>query len=312
MATYGSEIDPAVPQGDKDAADLDIFIQNHKAAIIERLELEHYSVEKGAAGTSTTTGNPSAQGRHIAGKVGCIGKGSHADMNALVTVDTPPGDGSFWITTDPSGAPDNYDSGTTYRYTSTEGWKPAQLATGTIYASKAEVDAGTVEDKAVNPKTLTGFIKQYAVWEHQEPNGTDGGSTVGGLNTRKLNTEVSNTIVGASLDTGTYIMTLPAGTYRIEASAVIRGTGEGRLRLWDITNSAIVAASLNRSSGSSGSAIDIRESTDHLQGYFTLAGTTNLRLEHNLNGANGGDGMGITSSLADVERYARVLISKEA
>ena len=57
------------------------------------------------------------------------------------------------------------------------------------------------------------FTGQVLRVQHTETAGTQGGdSTTGAWNKRKLNTQAENSISGASHNTGTYVITLPAGS----------------------------------------------------------------------------------------------------
>jgi len=74
---------------------------------------------------------------------------------------------------------------------------------------------------------LADFFKTGGQYEHspmmhvqdQKPNGTGGGAGVAGFNDRDINTSITNEIAGATLNTSTGEVTLPAGTYWIEFSA---------------------------------------------------------------------------------------------
>lgn len=152
MATFDDKIDETEPQGDEAANTIDDLFRELKRALVERIAVEHFDVSfNGTSGTSSSATN--AQFRHIAGMVGAIGYGTHADMAGLAaTYGENPGVGAFFITSDGSGAPNNYPAGTLYRYSG--GWQKIEWYNGIIYATNAEATAGTREDVSINPKQL--------------------------------------------------------------------------------------------------------------------------------------------------------------
>lgn len=201
---YTGEVDSTEPLGSRNASDIDNYIRNLKGALNERMKLEHYSIDA-ADGESTTTGDVNAQGRHVAGLVGCIGRGTYATMTAL----TEPGEGAFWIKTDSAGGT---DAGTTYRYTS-GAWVASQLATGTIYATAAEAIDGATTDKALSPATVVLAISQDTELTYKVP-------TAGTTALTKSVTGTYNYVIadftGTGVDTdlirGVYVETVGAAT----------------------------------------------------------------------------------------------------
>ncbi|MDB4261292.1 hypothetical protein N9878_00355 [bacterium] len=156
MAEYDNRFDLDTPQGIDLASGIDGYIlDDTKKSLNERYAQEHYSLTTPGSLESTDI---NAQGRHIAGKVGVLGRGTLAARAAIGA----PGEGAGWECTeeDPSGP---YPAGTFYRYDKAGGlgWVPAQFATGTVYATPAEVAAGTVEDKAINPASLRQVDSEY-------------------------------------------------------------------------------------------------------------------------------------------------------
>lgn len=79
-------------------------------------------------------------------------------------------------------------------------------------------------------------LKKKCMIAHEEQaGGVPAGDSVAGVNVRALNTVISNTITGASL--GSSRITLPAGSYSVEASAPGMGNGH-KLYLYNVTDSA--------------------------------------------------------------------------
>lgn len=300
--TITDEWDSTEPLGSRNAGDIDAYIRNLKAALIERYELEHYSIEEGAAGTSTTKEASTAQGRHIAGLVGCIGRGTHTAMNAM----SNPGEGAFWITTDASGAPDNYPEGTTYRYTS-GAWVTSQLASGTIYASAVEAIDETTDNKALSPvvvpdimqSTLNPFIN-YAKFHHTETAGTDGGTfTSGAWQIRQL-TQVTNNITGVSVATNK--VTLPAGTYKVQAKAIGQECGAHMIAIWNDTDSSFELTGMSADNSNNTST------TATLSGQFTIAAGKDIELQHRCSATKNTNGLGKACNFGVAEVYAELEI----
>jgi hypothetical protein len=119
---------------------------------------------------------------------------------------------------------------------------------------------------------------QTAIFIDQKAAGTDGGtSTSGAFRTRDLNTTVVNEITGMSLASNQ--ITVPAGTYKVRASAVADRPNSHRLRLHNVTDNEVLVAGLNRRDlipyGSTGDVGEAR-----LEGIFTVAATKTVELQH--------------------------------
>ncbi len=135
---------------------------------------------------------------------------------------------------------------------------------------------------------------------------TQGGASVQTTWTKRtLNTSKTNTISGASLATDQ--ITLPAGTYDVQAWAPHHDAGGVKLRLRDTTGAAtlVVGASEYNDPG------DATAHTNHLVGRFTLSVTSALELQYYQTGvAVASNGLGIATGSGEVEVYAEVLIRK--
>ena len=141
----------------------------------------------------------------------------------------------------------------------------------------------------------------------QKAANSQGGTSVTGLQTRTLNTVVTNTIPGASLASD--LITLPAGTYRI--SAVVPGVFYAhRASLYNVTASAtavqgVIGGSVNASSpGTAANSL--------IQGRFTLLAVSQLRVDHYFYGGMGGYGLGDQITDGKPAVFTDVQIWKEA
>lgn len=149
---------------------------------------------------------------------------------------------------------------------------------------------------------------EYAVFCEEQSSGTDGGDIAGETwTTRVLNTTDVNTITGASLSSNK--ITLPTGTYYIDASAPAFTYGVRKARLRDITGGTTL---LN-----GGSCYAVGDDEGHTQtrsivsGYFMLSGTKELEIQQWI-GASSEQGrdMGVASGFGVNERYSLVEVIK--
>ena len=141
----------------------------------------------------------------------------------------------------------------------------------------------------------------------EKASGTAGGVfTSGARRTRVLNVVKTNEISGASL--GSNQITLPAGTYWIEARAPAHAVDRHKLTLRDTTNSVdLVTGSNLFSSNASGG-----DNVQFLSGRFTLSGAAALELQHECQTTKSGDGLGVAANFGEVEVYAEAMIWKVA
>lgn len=136
--------------------------------------------------------------------------------------------------------------------------------------------------------------------------GSGGGTfTSGAWRTRVLNTAVTNTISGASLSSNQ--ITLPAGTYRISATAPYnKGNGTGvtlhKMRLRNITASTTLLEGSSHES-----PLDAMTQHAHLVGSFTLGTSSAIELQHYCSFTGT---FGEATSIGSGEVYAEVEIQR--
>ena len=134
---------------------------------------------------------------------------------------------------------------------------------------------------------------------------SDGGSTTGGsVMTRDLNTVVTNEITGASLSSNQ--ITLPSGTYYIEAYAPGYACNKHRLFLYNVTDSSYTIM------GSTGYArtTNAHQTESKLMGRFTIAAQKVFDLRQYFGSNQSGSGMGVSEDQGRTEYYANALIWK--
>jgi len=115
-----------------------------------------------------------------------------------------------------------------------------------------------------------------------------------------LNTTVTSDIPGASHDTGTGIITLPAGKYKIYGWKFVHNCGRCRVRFYNITDSTpLVYSPSGWASGSAGSDRLIFNND-----MFTLTGTKTIKFQSLLDGTSGLDNdLGVPTSDGSTEIY---------
>ena len=147
-----------------------------------------------------------------------------------------------------------------------------------------------------------------AIFEDQKAANTAGGaSTSGSFATRTLNTTVYNDIPSVSLSANQ--MSLPAGTYEIDATTNMFGSDACRARIQDVTNATTLLLSDN---GHSPNAAGASQVTCRMLGKFTLAGTCNVELQYRVTTSRATNGLGVLSNFGVVEVYSRVKVTKLA
>lgn len=141
---------------------------------------------------------------------------------------------------------------------------------------------------------------------------TEGGTgTAGAFTKRTLNTTVTNTIAGASIAAD--VITLPAGTYEIDAAAPAFGVGGHKLRLQK-TNGTPATLIVGQSAFAQQAGTDqsVPNTLALLRGQFTLSGTDTLEVQHRVEATLATIGLGRRSNVGVVEVYCEVIIKQVA
>lgn len=182
------------------------------------------------------------------------------------------------------------------------------LLTGTMYILR---DTGAA--LRIVSALSTGLTQTYLTVSYQQTSGTNGGTaTTGARQLYPMNTTVTNTIPGASHNTTTKRVTLPAGNYRVEATAAFFDCGACGIYLYNVTDAADVSGP-SRSSGNASSAV---HSGDHAfqSGFFTLGASKTLELQYAVAATKTGSGLGVAVSDPGgaVEEYGQATFTKIA
>lgn len=138
----------------------------------------------------------------------------------------------------------------------------------------------------------------------EKASGTAGGASSTGSNIRTLNTVVTNTIAGASLASNQ--VTLPAGTYRINATVPSYAGSRHRARLVNVTDSTVALlgeSSFNNPTDGYASSV--------ISGRVVITASKAFNITHYVATAVAGNGLGIETSDTFVEVYTSMTIQKE-
>lgn len=168
--------------------------------------------------------------------------------------------------------------------------------------------ASNSETRPPSQKSVVDYIDSKisaleVLWvAHEVASGTNGGSTTSASwNTRALNTVKKNTIAGASLSSN--VITLPPGDYRISGGLSAYSTAEVSVRVRDVTNNITLFNGVKfRATSSATDAVP-------LDGFFTLAATTNIQIQM-YTSSSSTNGQGLAYSTGENEMYASIVIEK--
>lgn len=144
--------------------------------------------------------------------------------------------------------------------------------------------------------------------QDQKAPGTEGGTfTAAAWQTRDLNTVVTNEISGASL--GSNQITLPVGTYWIEASAPGNQVNGHKIGIRNVTDAT--EAVIEGTSAYSASGLDTNNRS-FLSGRLTIGGTKIISLRHISESTKSTNGFGEDTNTSASEIYADIKIWKIA
>lgn len=139
-----------------------------------------------------------------------------------------------------------------------------------------------------------------AVYQDQKSSGTAGGSSVTGVQTRTINTEVSDVDSIATLSANA--ITPIAGRYLVMATAPANRSNDHRIYLHDGTSNV-----LSGTNGYNGGAYIVQTSST-IWGYITTAGSTAYTINHEIFRVQATDGLGIAVTDGNSEIYTNVTL----
>ncbi len=148
------------------------------------------------------------------------------------------------------------------------------------------------------------FESQLLHVRDEKSSGTDGGSSVAGTQTRDLNAVVTNEITGASLSSN--VITLPSGTYYIQASAPAVQVNRHQAYLYNNTDSSVEVRGTSEYTASIYPA-----NRTFINGRFTISAEKDFIIQHYTLNAMSTIGLGHDVSNG-TEVYTEVQIWKVA
>ena len=147
-------------------------------------------------------------------------------------------------------------------------------------------------------------VNQVASFTEYQASGTNGGSsTAGSFIKRTLNTTLLNTITGCTLTAS--VISLPAGTYEIEANSSTLNANQSQIKLRNTTDSTDTIFGLNEYSPNN-------SASNPLTGSFTITGTKNFEIQYRVVLAKAGDGLGVDNGFGTSNCYTNCIIRKVA
>lgn len=182
---------------------------------------------------------------------------------------------------------------------------------GTVFADRifelqtnGTIIIGTTSQTWIN--LLTG---SYMLLQDQKAQGVDGGASAVGLQTRVLNTVVFNNIAGASLNTSTGTITLPAGTYKIRAD-VPGFINVHKSYLNNITDALPNFAQGTNANGLTAGTVDPVQTSSIITTYFSIMTNKDFNIRTYCSEVLATFGLGRANSQG-IEIYTSIEISKE-
>ena len=148
----------------------------------------------------------------------------------------------------------------------------------------------------------------YAIFNETQASGTNGGTfTSGSYVKRTLNTTVVNTITSCTLTSS--VISLPAGTYQVFATAPATAIDSHQIRLRNTTDSTDIQFG---SSAYNLNSANYATTDSNIQTVFTLTATKNIELQHRCSVTKATLGLGAACILGNSEIYAQITITKIA
>lgn len=160
------------------------------------------------------------------------------------------------------------------------------------------------EISEIDPTPSLSLGGAVALLSDVKSSGTDGGTSSTSYATRTLNTEVDPYGIVALASN---VFTLQPGRYLIKARAPAYNSGQHKIRLYNVTGSAVEAVGDAGYSGTSGTGAD-RDS--HLSCIVEPGSTTAYRIEHRVTTPDLNNGLGVNAGFGDNEVYTQVEITR--
>lgn len=156
-------------------------------------------------------------------------------------------------------------------------------------------------DSTIAAYTTQKYLNLFAKLTDSRSVATNGGTfTAGAWQTRTLNT-LAGSQNFVSLSNNQF--TMQSGTYSLQINAVSNNVQNNQLRLYDITNSAVVDVSISSYSSNTNSLSSLILD-------LTIATSTTYEIQHCCNATQADIGFGRASGFGENEVYLTILIQK--
>jgi len=177
----------------------------------------------------------------------------------------------------------------------------------TLATVNANVGSFTNSNITVNAKGLitsasngTSGAISIATYQDQKASGTAGGSSVTGVQTRTINTEVSDVDNIATLSANA--ITPIAGRYLVIATSPANRSNDHRIYLHDGTSNVLQGVNAYNGGGY------IVQTSSTIWGYISTAGSTAYTIEHEINRYQATNGLGQAVTDGNSEIYTQVTL----
>jgi hypothetical protein len=150
-------------------------------------------------------------------------------------------------------------------------------------------------------------FQDIAIFNETQANNTSGGTfTSGSYTKRVLNTTVVNNITGCSISSS--VITLPAGTFAVRASAPAFAVIAHKARIQNTTAGTTLALGQNQYANTSATA----QTSCEVLTIFTLSVSSTIELQHRCESTRATTGFGVSCVFGDSEIYSQIMIQRIA
>jgi len=170
----------------------------------------------------------------------------------------------------------------------------------TAFVSGAVLTAQQLNDTVDN-------FADIAIFNETQANNTSGGTFTSGSYTKRiLNTTVVNNITGCSIASS--VITLPAGTFAVRASAPAFNVAAHKARIQNTTAGTTLALGQNQYTA----AAELAQVSSEVVTIFTLSVSSTIELQHRCEVTKTTTGYGVSMSFGDNEIYSQIMIQRIA
>jgi hypothetical protein len=167
-----------------------------------------------------------------------------------------------------------------------------------------------VAGNVLEASQLNGVVDNFAdiaIFNESQASGTNGGTfTSGSYTKRVLNTTVVNNITGCSIASS--VITLPAGTFQVLASAPATTVDKHKIRIQNTTAATTLAIGGSAFTPAGSTIVTVSQ----VQATFVLSVSSTIELQHRCLTTKATDGLGVNTSFGDNEIFSQITIARIA